>query len=877
MLRIIQNRSPASAASYYSHAEYYGEGQEKAGVWGGKTAEMLGLEGKIQESDFQALCNNLDPRTGQQLTARHNADRTVGYDFNWHVPKGVTLAYAVGGDKRIEALVERSVNETMLEMEQEARTRVRIGGKQEDRTTGNLIWGQFLHTTTRPDDKGEVDPHLHIHCFVFNVTHDSKEDRFKAAQFRELKRDASFFEARMHARLAKGLRDELGYSIERDGRHWDIAGLSKSTKKKYSRRTTEIEQLAKDEGITSPEKKAELGARTRNTKAGHESFANLQSGWRARLDPEEVAQFEQLTSRSHGVVNGPETTAKAVELALLHCFERDSVVPERHVLAEALRIGVGTVDVNEVAHEAQRQRLLTHEYEGRRISSLPEVLEDENIVLKFARDSRDSTRPLNPKWAPKVDWLSEEQINAVRRLTQSKDRLQLILGGAGTGKTTLMSQGVEAIEAGGHKVFTFAPSADASRKVLRDEGFTKATTVAELLVNKTLQKEIQNSLIWIDEASLLGNRQLRKVVELAERSNARLILSGDWKRQHGSVQRGGVLGLLDRYAGISPIQIETIRRQHGSYKEAISSMAHGQMQRGFDQLDKLGWVHELEDEVRDHRIANDYADVMLAGKSALVVSPTHLEAEHLCSAIRRTLKERGKISGEDQEVQTLIPLHLTEGERHDPAFLRAGDVIVFNQNSKGIRKGTRFTVGRNVPKSVTDQAERYSVYRPSTLQLAIGDKIRLTAGGETKDRKHRLNNGAVYDVAGISKAGDITLSNGWVIDAGFGHISQGFVTTSHASQGRTVDHAFIAVSSESFGAAGREQTYVSASRGRHSAQIYTNSKAELREVIQESASKLTATELFLHSKHFELYKKQQQATRVLPMEKQKIKELAYEH
>ena len=94
-----------------------------------------------------------------------------------------------------------------------------------------------------------------------------------------------------------------------------IAGFSKATKKKFSRRTTEIEQLAKDEGITSPEEKARLGARTRNTKAGHESLATLQNAWRARLDPDEATQFEHLTSMSGGKVNGPATTAEAVQQA----------------------------------------------------------------------------------------------------------------------------------------------------------------------------------------------------------------------------------------------------------------------------------------------------------------------------------------------------------------------------------------------------------------------------------------------------------------------------------------------------------------------------------------------------------------------------------
>ena len=92
-----------------------------------------------------------------------------------------------------------------------------------------------------------------------------------------------------------------------------------------------------------------------------------------------------------------------------------------------------------------------------------------------------------------------------------------------------------------------------------------------------------------------------------------------------------------------------------------------------------------------------------------------------------------------------------------------------------------------------------------------------------------------------------------------------------------MDHTFIAVSAESFGAAGREQMYVSASRGRHSAHIYTNNKAELRDVILESAAKITATELFQPSKQHELHKKQQQAALVPLPEKQKLKELSYGH
>ncbi|MCA9063754.1 MAG: relaxase domain-containing protein [Planctomycetaceae bacterium] len=875
MLRIIQNRSAVSAKSYYSKAEYYGEGQEKAGKWGGRLARMLGLEGAIQQADFEAMCDNRHPLTGEQLTARHNELRTVGYDFNWHVPKGVSLAYALGDDRRIEAVFERCVNETMLEMERETKTRVRTDGQQNDRTTGNLAWGQFTHFTTRPDDKGDVDPHLHIHLFTFNATFDQQEGKFKAVQFRDLKRDANYYEARFHSRLALALRTELGYSIERKGKSWDIAEIPAETLTKFSRRTQEIEALAEELGIESAEEKAGLGAKTRNSKSGHHSFQSLQESWRARLTPEEADVFQQLTpNRGEGRVIGGRSREESVQNALLHCFEREAVVPERTVLAEAFRSTVGLADIRDITREVTTQGLLTRTIDGRPMATMPEVLADESRVLDFARRGRNQLEALNPHWNAAGSRLSREQSDAIHQLTHSRDRVQLVLGGAGVGKTTLMTEAVTAIEAGGNRVATFAPSAEASRGVLRSEGFANATTVAELLVNKNLQKDVTGAVLWVDEASLLGSRMLRKLVDLADRIGSRLILSGDWSRQHESVERGGVLRLLDRYAGVSPAQIKTIRRQQGEYRNAIQSMSEGNIRKGLEMLDHLGWVHEMDDDTRDVRIATDVVAVVKKGQSALVVSPTHREGEHVAASIRSLLRKEGLISGDDHQLRVLKPLHLTEGERRDGTSVSAGDVLIFHQNAKKFRKGQRIVVNGRLPKEITSQAQRFSVYRPTTLKLASGDLIRLTGGGKTKDGKHTLHNGSIYSVNQILPNSDIRLKNGWVIDADFGLLTQGFVTTSHASQGRTVDHVFIAESSESFRAGSREQMYVSASRGRRSAQIYTDSKLELNTVVDESSQKVTATEVFLPLEQIRRHQRQLKA--VTAPGPTRIPELAYE-
>src|ERR1700685_4079033 len=152
MIRITQQNSAKDAKRYYATADYYSEGQELVGSWGGKGAARLGLEGTVDRLSFDRLCENLDPRTGEPLTVRTRTERTVGYDFTFSVPKSVSLLYAMSGDQGILAAFRGSVDETMREIEAEMKTRVRAGGRDEDRITGNMTWAEFIHTTSRPVD-----------------------------------------------------------------------------------------------------------------------------------------------------------------------------------------------------------------------------------------------------------------------------------------------------------------------------------------------------------------------------------------------------------------------------------------------------------------------------------------------------------------------------------------------------------------------------------------------------------------------------------------------------------------------------------------------------------------------------------------------------
>lgn len=845
MLRIIQNTSSAGAQSYFSTADYYSEGQELVGLWRGEGARRLGLGGVIRQEQWDALCDNRDPWSGEPLTQRIKRDRRVGYDFTFNVPKSVSLLYAVSKDQRIADAIRDSVDATMEDIEAEMQTRVRSGGRNEDRTTGNMVYGQYLHTTGRPVD-GLPDPQLHVHCFVFNSTWDPVEQRWKAGQFAGIKRDAPFFEAVFHSRLARRL-EELGLAVERTKQGWDLCGVPSSAITKFSRRTRQIEELAKELGITDPDAKGELGAKTREKKQKNLRFDELQEQWKARMSAEELTAMQSVRARigREEMAEDDRLASEAVRNALDHTFERASVVPERRLLTEALRRAVGAASPETVVAKVAVADVLTAQRDGRRLVTTRRVLSEERDMIVFARNGRGACRQLvRGIHAFKRQHLSHDQRRAVEHVLHSRDRVILVRGGAGTGKTTMMKETIEAIEATGKEVFTFAPSAGASRGVLREEeGFSKAETVARLLTDDRMQAELRDQVIWIDEAGLLGTRTMGRVFDLADRLHTRVILSGD-RRQHGSVERGAALRLLEDQAGLVPAELREIQRQSGEYRDAVQALSSGNTSAGFRQLDDLGWIKEVSDVDRYMVLAEDYVKAVSedpSDKAALVVSPTHLEGEWITDEIRSRLKSLGKLGSGEHRVESLEAVNFTEAERMDRLNYAPGDVLVFHQNAKGVRKGQRLTVG--VDAIPFADASKFQVFRRSVLPLAPGDRIRITRNGKTADGLHDLNNGTLYTVAGFTSSGDIRLTNKWTISRDFGHLAHGYVVTSHASQGKTVKRVFIAQSSHSFPASSREQFYVSVSRGRVAATIYTDDKDALLEAVSHSDDRLAASDL----------------------------------
>lgn len=855
MLRIHQTKSVDAAKRYYANGlregQYYS--QEGCGGWRGKAAEMLGLDGEVTRKQFNALCDNRRPDNGEKLNPRDDADRKVGYDMTFSAPKSVSIMYEILGDKRILEVFQKSVSETMGCIEEDAHVRVARHGEHAQRRTSNLVWAEFTHHTSRPVD-GLSDPSLHSHCYCFNTSFDAEENRFKAGEFFFIKHDATYYEAIFHSKLAMGLR-QVGYGIEGKRLGFEIMGVGEKNIRQFSRRTQEIEEMADLLGISGNDKaKDKLASVTRVSKKDALSGDAMRQEWRQRIDRKALSYGEHF-GKCSGV-----TATKAVEMAIDTGLERQSVIQHRRLLAQALKFSLGSCSVEEIHREMEgRSDLISHERKQIVYTTTEEVLQEEREILGFLERTRNQGCAVLTDIDVDDAGLDGDQRGAIQAILDSKDRVIVVEGKAGTGKTSMMKAAVSAMEAGGLQVFTFAPTSQASHDVLRGEGFLNAETVQQLLLNEKLQQSVSGGVLWVDEAGLLSAREMNQLFRIAEEQGARVVLSGD-RFQHHSVQRGDALRLVADSGLVEVKQTRTIYRQRKDfYRQAVEEISKGRVEQGFRMFDQLGVIHEsigFEEQVQ--QVAADYVDSLSKHASVLIVSPTHYEGRMVTRQVRQLLTALGKLG--EQEVK--IPVHrnrnLTSAERAMPQFFEVGDVVRFHQNAKGgFRKGDVYEIrgidgrevsigkaGESEPQLLKlDAAAHYGVFRAETIEVAIGDRLRLLQNTNSLDGK-RLNNGTVFGVTAIE--GDLMILNGVHrvrLDSGI--LDHGYVSTSHSSQGKTAEKIIISQSSNSLNASSLEQFYVSSSRGRDEISIWTDSKADLLEAVMKSDQRMLATEFAL--------------------------------
>jgi conjugative relaxase-like TrwC/TraI family protein len=622
MLRITTSHSAEAAKDYFDVAlrtsDYY---TKDVGIWGGKGAEILELEGDVQRKDFVALGNNMWPEANKRLTARMNktrledvidktgmptidsqtgtvkkrevSNRRAGYDFTFSAPKSVSLYLAVNEDKVVERMITEAVDETMAAIEARMETKVRKGYQHDNRFSPNMVYAKFVHGETRPVD-GIPDPHYHVHVFAMNATFDDIEKEWKALEVGNTVGDRTFYEAHFHHLLAAKLED-CGYGIRRTEHHFELSSVSRELVEKFSRRTKLIEQRARERytvleaqaraimrstnmafddafahviaeiGGNWDKWKSNLGARDRESKssAKYKARQELVTHWKREMTLVELASLRPECVKSAPCLNLLDAHT-AMELAVKHAFEHVSLKRELHIAGMLLRRGIARVPVAQALAWVKSDPLFVRPDPDGKLLTTREVRDAEKKMIHLAAQGQGKYEALSgvKEWVIRHPLVanSEEQSKAVRHVLASEDFVISFKGPAGAGKTELMSEAVTAIESlSGKGVMLLAPSSP-SVEVLRAQGFARANTLQQFELNPELQQAVKGQVLWVDEAGFLSVHQMLKLQEFAIEHNCRLVVTGDTK-QHHSVQWGDALRILERSGVIAQAELTKIHRQ----------------------------------------------------------------------------------------------------------------------------------------------------------------------------------------------------------------------------------------------------------------------------------------------------------------------------
>jgi len=435
------------------------------------------------------------------------------------------------------------------------------------------------------------------------------------------------------------------------------------------------------------------------------------------------------------------------------------------------------------------------------------------------------------------------QRDAVNGILQCQDFACLLRGYAGSGKTTVIRPIHEGLIASGKNPLYLAPTRGAV-KVLKGDGFENATTVASFLNNPEIPKD---TVLIIDESSLVSAAVGHKLMYLAKQNNARMIFVGD-RRQHLSVEAGDFLKVLEFYSNIKNFELSQIIRQIPKhYRKAVQLMANNKTAEGLERLNDLGVVEEKSHHYLS-AAAKRYVNTVNDGKKCLLVSPTHREIDTLNALVRKEFADQEILDLGEQQSRTCFQDHnWTRDQIASHQTYRPGNAIRFNTPLFGTHYQKHdiltidkilsdgnllFTNGDTMsPKKIK---LKISVGMMKSLELAPGDKILITANNQD----YALTNGDTAIIEEIFPDGEILLNDGRTIPHDFESISYGYATTSHKSQGSTCDYAILAAAQMS-----NRACYVGSSRGRQSVKVFTPDFEHLHDSVKRNSEHLTGHDL----------------------------------
>jgi len=800
----------------------------------------------------------------ERATERKTSRPVAGFDLTFSVPKSISTVWALA-DAGTQAVIydchQRAIQATIEYAEREVlHSRSGTNGVVQEDIRG-VVAAAFDHWDSRAGD-----PQLHTHVVIVNRAQ-SGDGTWRTIDSRGLFKQVVTLSEMHEGILSDLLTDTLGWGFDPRQRRYstdpkhEVTGVADELMREFSQRSVQIEDSKNrlidefidrygrqptDLEVVRLRQQATLDTRPDKH---HHSLAELTAGWRERAEqyigPDPVAWVTGLRDRNDlpllrrddlheemlreagniaawRVSRKRATFSRANILAEVHrqlhgvrfASPEDRIAVAEHTtnlaLAEALM-----VSAPELHHTPPRFRRPdgTSRFRGKgmQVYTTHALLDAEARLLTAGRNT---TAPTVGRWTVAAAWqrtlpgkgygLTADQAAAVAAIATSGRTLDVLVGPAGTGKSTTLGGLKAAWEAehGTGSVVGLAPSA-AAAEVLADElgvptentakWLTEAAKEPERLAEidhlrarlhraprsssaavamqkriDTLTAEVDRwrlrpgQLVIVDEASLAGTFALAALARQANDAGAKLLLAGDWA-QLSAVEAGGAFSMLVRDRDLVP-ELSDVRRFSHDWEKVASI---------------------------DLRIGSD---------DALTAYNEH---------------ERIVGGGREELLDTLYAAWRRDTDAGKPSLMIAGDMAtVAELNSRAradrIAAGHVTETGLDLANGVAGVGDRV-VTRENNRRLATGSRW--------------VKNGDQWTVTATSGDGSMTVQRvggggSVVLPADYvkSHVELGYASTAHRAQGRTVDttHAIITATSQ------REVLYVAATRGRDSNMLYVD-------------------------------------------------------
>jgi conjugative relaxase-like TrwC/TraI family protein len=845
MVEMITAGIIRNGSNYLSHHlrrnDYWAEGEKAVlGEWIGDGARALGLAGNVTDAPFEALRCNLHPYTGEELTAL-GAKKSVAFiDVQLSAPKDVSVLAMVGGDDRVRAAFADSVKVVLSEMERFAAVRERRGEAKRSesfRLTGNFVGALFLHDASR-----DLDPQLHAHAVLANATWDASRQGWFALQPAEMLRASPYLRQVLFRELAGRLRT-LGYEpYELNSKGFSVRGLE-HLRERFSKRSRAVAKLAVDfaaeKGRKPTKREIEILVReSREDKLTEVSTPEVRARQRAELSAAEADRLNTLVNRARAQLPREQWShgqaQSILDAALRHVFERKSVAREGTVLSAALELHPDFFRWREL-----RSALETHPDAIRKDGELTlrMIFREEAAAVERVQNGR-NTRFVIGDPANLPPTLTAGQRRAATEILGSRDFVSVLIGDAGTGKTTALTaiEGAHLV-AGGKRFVPLAPTTKA-RDALVESGFDAADTVQRFLVSDAMQREAMGRVLLVDEAGLLSTQQLERLTKVAKEVWARVLLVGDTK-QHYSVERGDALRNVIEHSGTPVVRLAEVLRQRNAADRRLSRLlATGDATEAFMYADRRGMIRETgNDDALFARAAEHFVANRTQGIGTLVVIPFWDEIERFNAQVRPALRKAGLLGNDEVVREAVKPFTWTAEQKAHWKQYQLGDRLLFARDTRFFKRGASAEVvavlrdgiiARNAngreAKLTRKQRAAFDVGRVQTLAVAVGD--RLLIRGRHGDAG--LVNGDFKEVSRVDPAANrVVFTDGRELPPGFAAWTYGHAITSYRSQGSSSEESLLVLGEVAARALARRQFYVGNTRFRGAHVIYVSNKEEI--------------------------------------------------